>query len=78
MHREIKQLLKFIALKYDIPFSEVQKVYEAPFKLQVDIMKVKCDRKSANFPSLRIPYFGVFYSPKWRRDKYFKKNNENI
>lgn len=79
MNREVKVLLKKIAKDKGLKFSDIEKAFEAPFKLQAEIMRNRCKRSILYFPSLRIPYFGIFYCPPWhkkRLEKIKKKNNE--
>lgn len=80
MQKETKELIKFFSKKYNIPQAEITKVFEAPFKFQTHVMKNVCDRKKLYFPSVRIPYFGIFYLPEWKKDKFRQKlqDEDNI
>ena len=73
--RELKALLKFIAEKHGLPYGEVVKIFEAPFHLQSHVMRKVCNRNSMYYPSLRIPYFGIFFMPSWKREKLLKLKN---
>lgn len=53
--------------------GDVQRVYEAPFDLQAIIMKYRTNRETQTFPSLRIPYFLIFYCPPWNKARLLKK-----
>jgi hypothetical protein len=75
MNREVKVLLKKIAKEKDLKFSDLEKAFEAPFKLQAYNMKNRCKRSILHFPSLRIPYFGIFYCPDWHKKRLKKKND---
>jgi len=77
MNREVKLILRKIAKEHNISFQDIEKVYEAPFKLQAFNMKNNCDRSILKFPSLRIPYFGIFHCPEWHKRR-LKKHNETI
>ena len=52
---------------------DVERAYSAPFDLQAIVMKHRCDRKTQTFPSLRIPYFLIFYCPDFHRKKLRKR-----
>ncbi len=61
--------------------EDVIRAYEAPFDLQAIVMKYRCDRDKEVFPSLRIPYFLIFYCPSWHKEKLrmmTKKKNETV
>jgi len=77
MNREVKVLFKELAKKYDLTLEQLEEIFEAPFRLQVENMKKRCDRRKLTFPSLRIPYFGIFYCPEWHKQR-LKKKNETI
>ena len=70
---ETKSLIKNIAKEFGLTFQEVERVYNAPFELQAIIMKYRCDRKKQIFPSLRIPYFLIFFCPEWTKKRLRKK-----
>lgn len=77
MNREVKVLFKELSKKYGVTLQQLEEVFEAPFRLQVENMKKRCDRKRLYFPSLRIPYFGIFYCPEWKKKKFKKLNDES-
>ena len=74
MNREVKNLINSLAKEMNLNVEDVERAYEAPFALQAILMKYRCDREKLYFPSLRIPYFGIFYSPPWIKRKLKKKN----
>lgn len=82
MQPEVKLLINSLAKEMNLRPSDVEKVYEAPFDLQAIVMKYRCDRESQKFPSLRVPYFLIFYCPEWNKArllrKYKKKTNETV
>jgi hypothetical protein len=81
MQKEIKSLINSIAKEMNLKISDVEKVFEAPFDLQAIIMKYRCDVEKQNYPSLRIPYFLLFYCPEWNKKRLLKKKkkkNETI
>ena len=73
MNLEIKALISSLAKEMDLKASDIKKAYEAPFDLQAIIMKHRCDREKQIFPSLRIPYFLIFFCPEWNKARLLKK-----
>jgi hypothetical protein len=69
-------LLNKVAAEMGLKIGDVEKAYQAPFELQSIVMRYRCDREKQIFPSLRIPYFLIFYCPEWRK-KQLKKRNED-
>jgi hypothetical protein len=81
MQQEVKTLINDIAKELDLNILDVEKAFNAPFELQSIIMKYRCDRDKQYFPSLRIPYFLIFYCPDWNKKRLKKiqdKKNEAI
>lgn len=82
MNREVKALINSIAKELNIKVSDVEKIYKAPFDLQAIIMKYRCDKEKEIYPSMRIPYFLMFYCPPWNKarlqKKFKKKQNEVV
>ena len=81
MNPEVKALINGVAKELKLSIRDVERVYSAPFDLQAIIMKYRCDRDKQIFPSLRIPYFLIFYCPDWNKTrlrKKFKNKNEII
>ena len=85
MNREVKALISSLAKEMNLSQEEIEKVYEAPFALMAIVMKHRCDREKLYFPSLRVPYFGIFYCPPWNkkrlqkmRDRIKKKKDEIV
>lgn len=79
MNREVKTLIQNLAKEMKLKAEDVERVYEAPFALMAIVMKYRCDKDKEYFPSLRIPYFGIFHCPPWnrRRMQKIKKRIEN-
>jgi hypothetical protein len=73
MNREVKSLINSLAKEMNLRISDVEKVYNAPFELQSIVMRYRCDREKQHFPSLRIPYFLIFYCPIWNKARLLKK-----
>lgn len=82
MNREVKALINSVAKELNIKVSDIEKIYKAPFDLQAIIMKYRCDKEREVYPSMRIPYFLMFYCPPWNKarlqKKFKKKQNEVI
>ena len=78
MNSEVKTLIKAIAKDMNLTVAEVERAYEAPFDLQAIIMKYRCDREKQKFPSLRIPYFLIFYCPEWNKKRLVKKYKKKV
>jgi hypothetical protein len=72
----VKSLINKIAYEMGLNISDVEKAYKVPFELQSIIQRYRCDREKQFFPSLRIPYFLIFYCPDWRK-KRLKRMQEN-
>ena len=77
MNREVKLLLKEFAKTHGLTQEQAEAIFEAPFKLQAYNMKKRCNRHKLKFPSLRIPYFGIFHCPEWHKKRLKKKNDED-
>jgi len=75
-------LINSVAKELNIKVSDVEKIYKAPFDLQAIIMKYRCDKEKEVYPSMRIPYFLMFYCPPWNKatlqKKFKKKQNEVV
>ena len=78
MNSEVKVLIKAVAKDMNLTVAEVERAYEAPFDLQAIIMKYRCDREKQKFPSLRIPYFLIFYCPDWNKERIIKRYKQKV
>ena len=67
--------MKLFAKKEGLNIVDIERIVNSPFELQVEVMKQKCSREEYMFPSVRIPSFGIFHSPEWKK-KQFKKIND--
>jgi len=65
----VKNLINNLAKEMELDPLDVERVYKAPFELQSIIMRYRCDRERQYFPSLRIPYFLIFYCPEKRKQR---------
>lgn len=77
MQQEVKSLINSVAKEMGLSIGDVEKVYNAPFELQAIIMKYRVDRKKQYFPSLRIPYFLIFYCPDWNKERLLKQEQKH-
>lgn len=73
MNSEVKAIIASLAKEMGLNQEDVERAYEAPFALQAIIMKYRCDREKKYFPSLRIPYFLIFYCPDWNKERLTKQ-----
>ena len=62
MAKSKKEVIQILATKYNLPLEKVEKIVNSQFKYVAKIMS------EGNFDSIRLPYFGRFYSKKERRD----------
>ena len=76
MNLEVKSLIASLAKEMNLNIEDVERAYEAPFALQAIIMKYRCDREKKHFPSLRIPYFLIFYCPPWKKKELEKREEQ--
>jgi hypothetical protein len=68
----VKSLISSLAKEMNLDQIDIERVYEAPFALFAIVMRFRCDREKKHFPSLRIPYFGIFYCPPWNKARLTK------
>ena len=73
-HTQTKQIIKNIAKQENLTIPEVELIIDSQFSLLADVMKMS-DREKLYFPSIRLPYLGIFYSPEWRIEQLKKLNN---
>jgi hypothetical protein len=72
MNQEVKSLISSLAKEMNLSITDVERAYNAPFELQAIVMKYRCDRKKKKFPSLRIPYFLLFFCPEWNKKRLLR------
>lgn len=75
-NRELKGLVKIVANEESITAKDIEEIIDSPFIFQATVMR-SADRSALKFPSVRIPYWGIFHAPQWRVDK-LKDTDENI
>lgn len=70
MARDKKIIIYFLANKYDLPLSKIEKIINHQFKYIEKIMK------EGKFETIRLPYFGKFSVNPKRVEYINKKKNE--
>jgi len=77
-HEKTRQSIINVSNTHKIPRGEVLDIINSIFEFQVESMRNDTDGTKDIFPTLRIPYWGIFYVPKDLRKKlkeyYIKKN----
>ena len=73
---ELKRLIKLFAEKEGLTIVDIERIVNSPFEFQAYVMKELCNRDNLEFPSVRIPNFGIFYCPDWKKDQFRKVNNK--
>ena len=77
-HTQTKQIIKNIAKQENLTIPEVELIIDSQFSMLAEVMKMS-DREKLIFPSIRLPYLGIFYAPDWRIEQLRKiNNNETI
>lgn len=70
---EEDKLKKALAKKFGISIAKTREVISLQDKFVAHVISQEADRDLCNFPSVRLPGFGLFYCP----DKV-KKNFEKV
>jgi len=73
-----RETIKMLAKEYGLSMDDIRKVVESPFFFTKHVLENKTDRSKYHFPSIRIPYFGIFFCPDSLKKKFKKKNDEFI
>lgn len=71
MQRNKKLIIYYLANKYDMPLSKIEKIINHQFKYIEKIMK------KGDFETIRLPYFGKF-SVNPKRVEYINKKKNDI
>ncbi len=74
--KSVKKIINELSKKYDLSEDVTYKICRSSFDLLHHVISTS-DRSTLNFPSVRIPNFGVFYCTEGRRNFYKKLNNKN-
>lgn len=72
---EVKSLIKFLSVKYGLTQAHMEDIISAPFDLLAEVLHEKADSNELYFPAVRIPFFGIFYVPSYKIER-FKKGRE--
>jgi hypothetical protein len=78
MQPELQNLVKKLAVKYNRPVSEIEKILDYPTIFASRTM-ASGDREKREFFNIRIPAFGIFYARKayvWKINEIVKKKKE--
>lgn len=73
-----KKLIEEIAKKYNLTNKQIENIVNTYFLFLYKMLKEECDKKNDIFPSLRIPYFGIFHVPNKVREFLKKKYSNEI
>jgi hypothetical protein len=73
MNNDLRKLAKLYAKEHELNLQDVLNVIDIPFEFLTHIMKTKCNRKKLHFPSVRIPYWGIYHSPDWMKERIKRK-----
>lgn len=73
MNRDLRQLARIYAKEKGLKLEDVLNAVNIPFEFFAHIMKDKCNRDKVYFPSVRIPYWGIYHSPEWMRKRFKKR-----
>lgn len=71
MARNKREIIYFLANKYDIPLSQVEKIVDAQFKFTSIIMT------KGNFNTVKLPYLGKFTVNK-KRIEHINKLKDGV
>jgi len=74
MNSDLRKLAKLYADENGLLLPDVLNAINISFEFLTHVMKTKCDRKKLYFPSVRIPFWGIYYSPDWMKERIKKKN----
>lgn len=72
---ELRKLYKLIAEKHNLNLLQVEEIVASNFRFVAHIMKTKVNRQKRIYPSIRVPYWGIFFCPPWFLEK-FKKDEK--
>lgn len=75
-HIQTKQIIRNIAKQEELNIPEVELIVDSQFSLLSEVMKMS-DREKLSFPSIRLPFLGIFYSPDWKVEQFKKINKRD-
>ena len=73
-HNQTKDIIKSIAKQEQLTIAEVREALEAAPGLIAEVIR-SSSRKELYFPSIRIPGWGLFHCPDWKKEQ-LKRVNE--
>jgi hypothetical protein len=73
----LRRLLKVVARNNKVNLVDVERVFKASFEFQAMVMKTKCDKEKLEFPSVRVPYWGLFHCTDYTRKRLTRLNKKN-
>lgn len=75
--RESKELYKYIATELGVTELQIEEACKSPFVMQHYVQTKVADKTTGDIPSVRIPYFGIFYKDQRRMSFYLTKSKKN-
>lgn len=76
-NEHLNKYIKVLSEEYDLPQDAIREIVESPGNFLHDVMRNRCNRKEAIFPSVRIEGIGIFHCPDWKKEELKKLNNKN-
>lgn len=73
-----QQLIKNIAISYNLPVKEIENIVKSQFEFQHDIQTNKCDKKLLYFPTTRIYGLGMFVVTEKQRSILYRNKINGI
>lgn len=73
--KRTKDYIKEVAGKYNITYEQAEEIVESFFRFTAETMK-EGNRKTMEFPDIRIIKWGVFRVKEGRRKHFERLNNE--
>lgn len=70
----LRKLLKAVAKENNLNLKDVERIFSSPFEFQALVMKNKCDGEKLEFPSVRIPFWGLFYCADYTKNRLKRLN----
>ena len=74
---ELKNLIKLIAKEEGLTMEDVKRIPNVGFEFQAHVMRNKCNREKLIFPSVRIPYWGIFFCREGTKERLARLNEKN-
>ncbi len=74
----LRKLLKAVAKDNFLTLIEVERILKAPYEFQAMIMKTKCNREELDFPTVRVPFWGLFHCADYTKDRLKRLNKRHV